>query len=71
VPSRTSIGRKKRPRDMNQLPYQIVQEATGQARQSVGGHHEPSGVAVCLMSATPLSIQYRGNHIGHKPCTTM
>jgi hypothetical protein len=53
MPSRASKP-KKRPRDANQLAYQIVQEATGQADQpvEVPDTRNPAAVALSRLGAS-------------------
>ena len=52
MPSRASTGKKKRPRDMNQLAYQIVQEATGQAPPEPEDTRNPAAVALSKLGAS-------------------
>ena len=42
----------KRPRDMNQLAYQIVQEATGQAPPEQPDTRNPAAVALAKLGAS-------------------
>ena len=44
--------KKKRPRDMNQLTYQIVQEATGQAPPEQPDTRNPAAVALSKLGAS-------------------
>lgn len=50
VPSRAS--KKKRPRDTNQLAYQIVQEATGQAPPEPEDTRNPAAVTLSKLGAS-------------------
>ena len=45
-------ARKKRPRDTNQLAYQIVQEATGQAPSEPEDTRNPAAVALSKLGAS-------------------
>lgn len=48
----TRASKKKRPRDMNQLAYQIVQEATGQAPPEPEDTRNPAAVALSKLGAS-------------------
>ena len=48
----TQASKKKRPRDMNQLAYQIVQEATGQAPPEPPDTRNPAAVALSKLGAS-------------------
>ena len=52
MPSRASTGKKKRPRDTNQLAWAVVQEATGQAPPQPEDTRNPAAVALSKLGAS-------------------